>query len=246
MRNNFIGDIGDYFKYGLLRKLCGDHLKLGMIWYHYTDEENNGHGKKIPYLDQEENAAYDPELFKELTEIVKIKKDRSIKAVQASRIFPPSTCYYDEPLSFRAFPHHLSRRRHRRDWFINALKAVSSCDVVFLDPDTGLEGTTRRPYEHDEGPKYVSYDEVEKLLEQEKSIIIYQHVRQIKPEQLLEKRVWEIRECLGYQGEVLSVYMKSKSESDGRLFLILPQEKHRVFLTDRLAEFKQTWAHFIP
>ena len=41
MKNSYVGDIGDFGKYGLLRHLCGvtgkgtdgDPLRLGVVWY---------------------------------------------------------------------------------------------------------------------------------------------------------------------------------------------------------------------
>jgi hypothetical protein len=54
MQNRYVGDIGDYGKYALLRHLCacatGKSLRLGVIWCLFPDETINNDGKHISYL----------------------------------------------------------------------------------------------------------------------------------------------------------------------------------------------------
>ena len=54
MQNQYVGDIGDFGKYGLLRALAGDPLRLGVIWHLFPDEPpkepGKGDGKFIDYL----------------------------------------------------------------------------------------------------------------------------------------------------------------------------------------------------
>ena len=33
MQDNYIGDIGDYGKYGLLREICAEAMSLSVNWY---------------------------------------------------------------------------------------------------------------------------------------------------------------------------------------------------------------------
>ena len=57
MQNQYVGDIGDFGKYGLLRHLTGmrsdaasgDALSLGVVWYLFPDGGNND-GKFTDYL----------------------------------------------------------------------------------------------------------------------------------------------------------------------------------------------------
>lgn len=74
MQNRYFGDIGDYFKYGLLRELAKGRT-LGVAWYLYPDEGHNADGKHIAYLNAPEKwRAHDPELFDFLPE--KIRSNR--------------------------------------------------------------------------------------------------------------------------------------------------------------------------
>ena len=58
MKNRYVGDVGDFGKYGLLRHLAGmtseddlDSLKLGMVWYLRPDDCGND-GRHTGYLKQ--------------------------------------------------------------------------------------------------------------------------------------------------------------------------------------------------
>ena len=51
MQNRYVGDLGDFGKYGLLRALCvpgdalgGPELSLGIVWYLVPDETRTGDG----------------------------------------------------------------------------------------------------------------------------------------------------------------------------------------------------------
>ena len=45
MQNQYVGDIGDFGKYGLLRAISGDPLRLGVVWYLFPDEPPKEPGK---------------------------------------------------------------------------------------------------------------------------------------------------------------------------------------------------------
>ena len=47
VQDRYVGDVGDFGKYGLLRALCGGDLTLGVVWYLYPDEEANNDGDDI-------------------------------------------------------------------------------------------------------------------------------------------------------------------------------------------------------
>ena len=49
MKNQYFGDINDYKKYGLLRILTDDHMRLAVCWM-LTDADHRADGKFISYL----------------------------------------------------------------------------------------------------------------------------------------------------------------------------------------------------
>ena len=59
MKNQYVGDIGDYGKYGLLRFLAERGIQIGVNWYLTKDEKNKlGDGKFTDYLEQENEWKY--------------------------------------------------------------------------------------------------------------------------------------------------------------------------------------------
>ena len=49
MKNQYVGDIGDYGKYGLLRFLASHGIKIGVNWY-LTENDGSTDGKFTTYL----------------------------------------------------------------------------------------------------------------------------------------------------------------------------------------------------
>lgn len=60
MQNRYVGDIGDFGKYGLLKALAGHGLRLGVHWCLNTDDEDSSDGNLTDYLDL---RACDPALY---------------------------------------------------------------------------------------------------------------------------------------------------------------------------------------
>ena len=111
MQNQYVGDIGDFGKYGLLRALAGDPLRLGVVWYLFPyeppKEPGKGDGKFIDYLchptaKERKLIECDPFLYDKLHKIVIDEKDRRVVRVQEkeSGILPTDTLYYDQCLSY--------------------------------------------------------------------------------------------------------------------------------------------------
>ena len=44
MRDRYVGGVGDFVKYGLLRA-TGEGKRLGVAWHLYTDERRAPHGE---------------------------------------------------------------------------------------------------------------------------------------------------------------------------------------------------------
>ena len=102
------GDVGDFLKFGLLRRLCEPAdgqpgLRLGVVWYLTPDEGHNADGKHTDYLDETESAsrdlaALDPDLYQRLQRVV--AGDRSVEALEAAGVLPDGSQTFGEQLSF--------------------------------------------------------------------------------------------------------------------------------------------------
>ncbi len=172
MRDEFVGDIGDYGKYGLLRAICGfrrhdprDSLSLGVVWYFNPSDGDPG-GSRLDYLmDAERFRPCDPALFHTLFWIV-VSNRRSVARIRDSEIFPGGTVFFEE--------HVPPDRGNREGWLDRALAETARPKLVFLDPDNGLANNSRS----DDRPsrKHVYLKEVSRFVSQGNSVVIYHHL----------------------------------------------------------------------
>lgn len=187
MQNRYTADIGDFGKYGMLRCLCKGDIKLGVNWYLVPDESHNNDGKFISYLDDSKASNVkkfrlcDPELYKQMQSIIADDK-RSVQEIQYRGVLPYNTVYFDEVLSFEGISDLLERKAFYNEWHRKALDKLKDCDIVFFDPDNGLE-VSSCSRTNSNGIKYVFYNEIKEYFKRGQSIIVYNH-RDRKPEQV--------------------------------------------------------------
>jgi hypothetical protein len=74
MQDRYVGDVGDFGKIGMLRKIADYGLRIGVIWYlTYKPEEHiNADGKHIGYLKDCAFKSCDDELLNCKKRITKI------------------------------------------------------------------------------------------------------------------------------------------------------------------------------
>ena len=134
MQNRYVGDIGDFVKFGLLRALGQGH-RLGIAWYLCRDETHNRDGRHVDYLkDCDRWRHLDPQLFYGLREIV-CQGERSVRRVEVSGLLP-NAAFSSAPLDFKG--RASDRSDARRAWFQDALAELRGCSIVFADPDNSL------------------------------------------------------------------------------------------------------------
>lgn len=167
MQNRYVGDVGDFGKYHLLKALCsgedeGLALSLGIVWYLVPDDSHNDDGKHIRYLGTTaSNLARfrkgDSLLYDSLADIVKAGK-RDVALIREKKVLPANTIYYEAVLSFDGISNNspserLKRINYRNEWVKGAVDATENCDVVFVDPDNGLQVDSVDRHQKT-GPKY--------------------------------------------------------------------------------------------
>ncbi len=170
MKNQYFGDINDYLKYRLIRILNNRGLiRLGFCWM-LTPDDSKTDGKFIDYLSEPKKfKGYDPELFEFLLNCVNSNK-RNVMEIQNSTMFPNSL-FFDQLLK--------DDRAERKRYFNEMFKLFNDVDLIFFDPDNGLE-IDSKALGHKHSSKFLFWEEVIRCYKADKSILIYQHFNRKK------------------------------------------------------------------
>lgn len=86
MKNQYVGDIGDYGKYGLLRFLARHGIKIGINWY-LTENDDSADGRFTNYLEKPDDRYYDPELYDELRKVAFLT-NKTVQMVEEADLIP--------------------------------------------------------------------------------------------------------------------------------------------------------------
>ncbi|WP_157082715.1 hypothetical protein [Sphingomonas asaccharolytica] len=178
MQDRYVGDAGDFAKYSLLRALATGrpNLSLGVLWYLYPDEQHNGDGRHISYLDKQDLKARDNYTFCGLERIVR-SGNRSVAAVEAAALLPNSV-FFSDHVAIRDKP--AARLAHRASWYENGLRALKGRDIIFFDPDNGIETAALKRSDHRAG-KYVFWSELGAAWASGSSLVVYNHLNRSAP-----------------------------------------------------------------
>lgn len=221
MQNGYTGDVGDFGKYGLLNEICkksnGD-IRLGVNWFYVEGGENGKHTKylKDSYKDSKKYRECFPELYDQLKSIVDDRK-RSIKEIEKNLVLPKETVFYSKPL--------LSSPVDRENWFKESLTKLKKADIIFLDPDNGIQ-TDKVKKTHKDAIKYVFRDEIEQYYELGKSLVIYNHEDR-KPRSEYNRKFMDIRHYVRTQNLIQVLRFKRFSV---RYFIFMLQKDHRTLI----------------
>ncbi len=241
MQNRYVGDIGDFGKYGLLREIfgrpgipgtgCG--LSLGIVWYLNQGESNND-GKFTDYANLKD---YDSGLYNTLQRLIATNQ-RNVSAVRQSKILPKNTLYYEPFLPHAPNTSQDSRLKARQVWLDGALKETEKADVVFIDPDNGITSETTN------SPKHVLVSELRRFYQRGQSLVVYHHVtRQSSAVQQLKRvsRYLQKNLCLANPFWALWYH-----RGTARFYFIVTQERHESILEENLGNLLNgKWgAHF--
>jgi hypothetical protein len=243
MQDRYCGDVGDFGKYGLLRWVCRDtHLRLGVNWYLVPDESGNADGRHTRYLDPtEENKRRFRECDRKLWEALgKIIRDnhRRVQRIRTDKILPRGTVFYEDVLRWPADMRATSpggieaRKEHRQAWVERGQQKLRDCELVFFDPDNGLETKTKR-YKA-KGPKYVFFDEIRPYYARGSSVVIYQQMNHlIKAVVQVRDRLRDIKEKLNAKACFALVYHRGTA----RAFFIVATPEHAEVLKASAMDF---------
>jgi len=249
MQNRYFGDTGDFSKYGILHSAAQYMKRIGILWCLTDDENHNNDGKHIAYLNTDKGhpfRACDPELYDSLKTLLIdadgkiITKNRRVALMSSLQILPNRTAFFEEMIP----THHDSkcRKNEREDWFQRARQTLQDCDLVFCDPDNGIEvaSVSKRAKKQF---KYIYWDELKTLWTDKKSLIIYQHMQRDKLHLTqVHERCCQLVERLGTD----VVLPLTCPRGTVRTYFLIPQPRHNKCFAKIYKEMTgKRWSHHI-
>lgn len=186
MQDRYVGDIGDFVKYGLLRAIRGGKC-LGVAWYLHPNEGPVGDGRHTAYLrDPDKWRHLDAELFDALGELIPDR--RSVANIQESGILGDAVFVADRLAGDDI--EHGNHERWRQQWFDRTRSQLTECDLVFADPDNGLFPDARFDPTGSKNAKRIPLREAMGLAEG-RAAVIYHHNTRYKGGHLNEILCWK-------------------------------------------------------
>lgn len=178
MKNQYFGDINDYRKYGLLLAIVTESRLRPLVVWMLTPSDASSDGRFTKYLEDREHwAGYDGELYDSLREWLASPGGRHVRSIEASEILPEATfmsALLNDPTADRAV------------YMREALSLAQACDLVFFDPDNGIEIESVQKGQGNSS-KYVYWDEIETFYSQQHSLLIYQHFPRVKRDEFVRQ-----------------------------------------------------------
>ena len=255
MRDEFVGDIGDFGRSGLLRTLIGSgptsqndgmkRLKLGVVWY--TNQHDGKGGNVTKYLCNKHKhhcalRKCDFELFDKLYSLVygNHGNDRKIREFESSRIFPCGTEYHTDPVP-QPPKDQISNSKvaERYEWLQCAIRKMGSAELVFLDPDNGISqwvNPTITKAQKD-ATKLAFLYEVRRFWEEEKSLIVYHHLQRNSKKHQGDIEMWATVLQCELNLPTLPWAVRADYNGKGRVFFIIPCEQNKLLLRKRIDHF---------
>ena len=176
MKNQYVGDIGDYGKYGLLRFLASHGIKIGVNWY-LTENDGSTDGKFTTYLKNPADRVYDPELFDALQNIAD-HPDKTIKMIKQAGIIPDAE-FFGEMLKSSSLKAD-AREWNRRLWFNNSTLMLGNAELIFADPDNGI--SYRKTARTKDSEKFILPEDVAEYYNSGRNVVYYCHKGRRKQE----------------------------------------------------------------
>jgi hypothetical protein len=226
MKHQYFGDISDFHKYALLQTLCGKgELRLGVCWM-LTPDDGKNDGRRIAYLDAPEKwRPYNPDLFDLLKACLKNPQTRNVSSVELRGLLPRA-----EFCSEKLGDSGLRRRRY----FNKLLKRFAKTDLLFFDPDNGLE-VDSVPFGARNSSKYLYWSEVSEVFGAKHSLLIYQHFRREERNRFIASLAAKLSGRTGAT-EIHSF------RTPHVVFLLVPRKEHTAYFRHASARVEDMWA----
>ncbi len=187
MKNQYFGDIYDYVKYGLLRRLSNYGESSTALCWMMTSNDGREDGDRTGYLEEYEGwRGFDPGVFDCLTSAVD-RGERNTRIIERSGLLPNT----------RFYPHILTDNPDTRKAFMDGfLKRSQGKRLICFDPDNGLEVKGVKSGTKDSS-KYLYLSEVTRSFKEGHSLLIFQYMPRERREPFIAKTASRLSEKTG-------------------------------------------------
>ena len=229
MKNQYVGDINDFCKYGLLRALTERGKRAVTVVWMLTPDDASADGGKRSYLSQPDRWRWrDPELFDALEAMMAKGQKRSVTAIEASGVVGDAQFEKE----------HVPRERTLRTaYFGRVLNAALGSGLVFFDPDNGLEIASCPPGRRG-SEKYLLWSELTGTYAAGHSVLLYQHF----PRRSREAFVAEMADRIAQQ---TGARLVQAFKTPGVVFLLAAQKGAEAYFGGRLPAIADAWSGVI-
>jgi hypothetical protein len=242
MNDRFVGDIGDFGKYGLLRWFCLPHanqtspLSLSINWYYTKAVSDRPIRAMFQYLQSHSYKSLDPALFTALKSLRfsggKFNENVTLTDLRQCTIFPPNTRHYDRevPEIMRNLARsHIERCKYdtaRCKWHVDGISELGGSSVVFLDPDDGTPRSCRYAERHLKVLRSELFDYAAKF----SVVICYQSFNYRNSLEQLRKYVQRLKDDFDDSPSIHLSALSFRSSFDAskptRIYYIVYKDKH--------------------
>jgi len=231
MKHQYFGDVNDYVKYGLLRCFADAGFCIGVCWM-LTENDGLSDGRKTMYLCQPEKwKPHDPHLFETLSKTLARPDGRHLDHIEANDHIPRAR-FFGEVVK--------DCEPNRSKWYKRALAKLNGSDLVFFDPDNGIE-VASKPIGRKNSSKYIYWKEIKEAWNTGTSLLIFQHFPRRKRDEYIPTIVQELKKKT--KGSVV-VPLRSSNV----LFLLAhrPRQRDRVDVALGMLDrrwYRRVWNH---
>lgn len=225
MKEQYVGDINDYRKLALLRKLADDgKCHIGICWM-LTPPDDRTDGNRTGYLEAPDSwSHYDPELFDLLKPIAHGPKHRRLHLVEQAKVVPGANYFYElVPVSPSI----------RSAYMAEALTRLRKAKILFFDPDNGLQVQSASTGSKS-SPKYVYRSEVLGAFERGHSVLVYQHFPREHHAQFRQRQMTELAQIC--RGSNVWCF-----ETTDVAFLLIVHPEHSDTIGTRVSSIGAAW-----
>lgn len=211
MRNQFFGDVYDYIKYGLIRRLTNYGERPSALCWMMREDEDNTEGRITSFQEDLGVRSFDPPVF-DLLVAMRDRNERDVRVIERSGLLP-NTRFYTPILTDYA--------DQRRDYFDQFFVKAKDRELICFDPDTGIQGQQRNVAPGGpESSKYLMRDEVRRAFKCGHSLLIFVHKARVENKQGLVKRTQD--NLIAVEG---AEYLLGFIHKNASFFLVPQSEK---------------------